>query len=61
MPSAAVPPGADSDSVAVSDSPVSLPDPTLDGEGAGGTDPFEIPPFLRRGPLGVALDVSEKT
>ena len=44
----AVPPGADSDSVAVSDSPVPLPDPTLDGEGAGGTDPFEVPPFLRR-------------
>ena len=48
VPSAAVPPGADSDGMAVSDSPVSLPDPTLDGEGAGGTDPFEIPGFLRR-------------
>lgn len=45
---AAVPPGADSDGMAVSDSPVPLPDPTLDGEGAGGTDPFEIPHFLRR-------------
>ena len=44
-------PGADSDGMALQDGPVPLPEPTLDGEGAGEVDPFHIPDFLRRYPV----------